>query len=218
MTEDEQGKWTLECKRQVHANHAISNKKRGLPKAIICAAEIFMVSVCVCTHTHKYTHTYTHTHIHTHTLTHTQTHSHTHSHMYTHTDTHPHIHTLTHSHTHTHTHTDRQTHTHTHTHTHTGESVSTHSSTQSRQPVLELRCWDTNAQMLQPRESPRESDTSSSSSNVCRWCGDGRGPTITYPKVRTHCGAGFCTGICARQLLLYGDPGLTKVLPGPTIA
>jgi hypothetical protein len=38
VTEDEQGKWTLELKRTVHANHVISNKKRGLPKAIICAA------------------------------------------------------------------------------------------------------------------------------------------------------------------------------------
>ena len=38
VTEDEQGKWTLERKRTVHANHAISNKTRGLPKAIICAA------------------------------------------------------------------------------------------------------------------------------------------------------------------------------------
>ena len=38
VTEDEQGKWTLERKRTVHANHAISNKTRGLSKAIICAA------------------------------------------------------------------------------------------------------------------------------------------------------------------------------------
>jgi hypothetical protein len=29
---------------------------------------------------------------------------------------------------------------------------------------------------------------------------------------------GFFTGTCARQLSLYGDPGLTKKLPGPTVA
>jgi len=28
----------------------------------------------------------------------------------------------------------------------------------------------------------------------------------------------FCAGTCGCQLRLYGDPGLTKVLPGPTIA
>jgi len=30
--------WTLERKRTVHADHATSNKKRGLFKTIICAA------------------------------------------------------------------------------------------------------------------------------------------------------------------------------------
>jgi len=28
----------------------------------------------------------------------------------------------------------------------------------------------------------------------------------------------FCAGTCACQLRFYGDPGLTKVLPGPTVA
>ena len=32
VTEDEQGKWTLERKRQVHANHVISNKNKVYPK------------------------------------------------------------------------------------------------------------------------------------------------------------------------------------------
>ena len=35
-----------------------------------------------------------------------------------------------------------------------------------------------------------------------------RGPTVDE----------FCAGTCACQLSLYGDPGLTKVLPGPTVA
>jgi hypothetical protein len=55
-----------------------------------------------------------------------------------------------------------------------------------------------NGRMLEMKDSVQKSSNEN-------WS---RGPTVDK----------FCAGTCACQLRFYGDPGLTKVLPGPTVA